>query len=278
MADDTAAPAAAAPAEGAAPAAAENPGSLLDTAAKPAAQAAAPAVADPAAPAPAAVEGFLGGKYKTAADLENGYKELQRVHTETSAKLKGFKGAPEKYELSMPDDLKDQVEWSADDPLLSGFMEKAKGWGMSQDAFTEAVHMLAQYEYANAAGDLKAEKERLGENADQRLTDFQSWLASNLEDERGDVIKNALKPNARLSDVFTAMETLVGLTRQPALKPGDDVQSGLTVADLDKKYRSKGTDGKALIDTPEGRQRYRAELAQIVGTGEHIQVMGKKSA
>lgn len=276
MADDTAAPAAAAPAEGAAPAAAENPGSLLDTAAKPVEKAAAPAVADQAAPP--AVEGFLGGKYKTAADLENGYKELQRVHTETSAKLKGFKGAPEKYELSMPDDLKEQVQWSADDPLLSGFMDKAKGWGMSQEAFTEAVHMLAQYEFANASGDLKAEKERLGENADQRLTDFQSWLSSNLEDERGDVIRQALRPNARLSDVFTAMETLVGLTRQPVIKPGDDVQGGMTVGDIDKKYRTKGADGKALIDTAEGRARYRAELAQVVGTGEHIQVMGKKSA
>lgn len=256
----------------AAPAGTEAPQaeSLLDTAAKPQEGAApAPEAAKPG-DKPAA-ETLLAGKYKTPADLEKAYKSLETKLGETSSKLKGFKGAPEKYELTVPEDLAGQLEWSADDPLLAGFQEKAKAWGMSQEAFTEAIHMLAQYEFTNASGDLKAEKERLGENADQRLTDFSNWLASNLEDERGDVVRAALKPNARLSDVFTAMETLMGLTRQPSAKVGDDVAPSLTLADVDRMQ----ADPRFATD-PTYRAEVRAKRAQVVGNGQHIQVMGKR--
>lgn len=257
----------------AAPAGTESPQaeSLLDTAAKPQEGAApAPEAAKPG-DKPAA-ETLLAGKYKTPAELEKAYKSLETKLGETSSKLKGFKGAPEKYELTMPPGYEGNDTWNAEDPTLVKFQEAAKASGMDQETFSKLLHIHAEDALAFNRVDVQYEKTLIGENADQRLSDFVGWLSANLEDERADFVKSVLtKPNARVSEIFLAMETLMGLTRQPSAKPGDDMAPGLTLADVDRMQADP-----RFANDPAYRAEVRAKRARVVGNGEHIEVMGKR--
>lgn len=282
-ADSTAAaggqPAAGNEGQGQAPAA--QPSNLVDTvAAKPAAPAA--GQPDPAAPAAwqatALPPEFLGGKYKTLGDVEKGIKEQQRLFTETQGKLKAFTGAPEKYELTVPKEFEGEMTWKADDPMLADFQALCKEGGISQEFFGKAMSMLAKYEMANSMPDWAAEKALIGDRADERITAVTQFYEANLDEEGAAIVKRALGVNPSPGEVMLAMERLIQGKRQPALpKAGDDVASAPTVEEINRKYRTVDPNTKkALIDTEEGRTRYRAELSQVVGSGEHRVVVGRQ--
>lgn len=227
-------------------------------------------------------EWFKADKYKSVAEQARAYAELEKKYGEISGRLKGFAGAPEKYELSLPDDLKDQVEWSTDDPLLKEFQDFARSKGMDQETFTGLLHMFAKYEFAQTATDLAAEKAALGERADERLSGFHSWAKANLSEEQlGDVMR-ALSPSARPSTVFKAFEAVMQANRQPSLRPSDDVRADGPQSEAEwrtKWYAKSDMKGyQYKIDEPGMREKARAELAAIVGTGDHIEVVGKRKA
>lgn len=288
------APAPAAPAPAAPPAAEPT---LLDTAVKPAA-------ADPAAPAalpssaePAAVaewfwadgvkgadkppEWFDGKKYKSVAEQAKAYPEARKELDALRGKMKSFAGAPEQYELTIPDDLKDKLEWLPDDPLLNQFQTLAKEGGMSQELFSKLLHTFAQYEYTNGAPDWAKEKEAIGDRADERLSGFWEWAESTFDDETAATVKRALGVWPSPAQIFMALEAVRSGTRQPAIhKAGDDVQTGpKSVEEINRKYRTPDPATKrALIDTPDGVKAYRAELAKLVGNGDHKEVVGQRKA
>lgn len=222
-------------------------------------------------------EGFLNGKYKTREEFEKGYNELRKAETELRAKLKSYAGAPENYELSMPDDLKDQLEWRSDDPLLSDFQKGAKERGMTQETVSWLLGLLAKYEYSNVNPDWEREAAALGERGTERLKDFEDWYGANLSDEDSMLVKVALGVNPSPSDIFKALEAVRNAGRQPAglNNPDETVASSMTVEEINKKYRTPDPNTKrALIDTPEGRAAYRAELARVVGSGDHKVIVG----
>jgi hypothetical protein len=208
MADDpSAAPAAAssAPQAGAPagqPAAASETATLLDQAVSPAAPAGAPAQADPAAAdwfladgikgTDKAPEWFDSKKYKTLADQAKAYPEARKELDAMREKMKGFTGAPDKYELSVPEELKDELEWLPDNPLLNQFQSIAKEEGMSQKAFDRLLHTFAQYEHSNSTVDFKSEMATLGERANERLQGFWQWAESTFDEETAGTVKKAL--------------------------------------------------------------------------------------
>lgn len=271
--DQPATPAATADPAATAPTAAE-PASLLDLAAPPAG--ATPA-GDPAAP-PAKVEGFLNGKYKTAEDFEKGYKELQRLNAELTQKVSTAKPPPEKYELSMPEGIAD-VTWVEDDPMLAGFQDWAKRNNLPQEAFTEALHMLAKYEYMQEAIDMQQEKAALGERADERLNGFAEWAKANLAEPQFQSIMATLGKKSSPSAVFMALETVLSATRQPSIAtPAPDVRSGLTLADVDEMQNKRNEKGQRLVEIdPDYLRRVREARAAVAGTGDFVQVMGRRA-
>lgn len=277
MATDPAAAATTAAAD-AAKAAPTQPQNLLDTAAKPAAAANDGEwfLSEGVKGTGARPDWYKADKYKSVGEQAKAYVEAEKRIGELTAKVPK---APEKYEVTVPDDLKEAVTFNAEDPLLVEFQGFAKEAGMSQEQFSKALHMLARYEYSAEAIDLAAEKKALGDRADERLTGFTTWARAHLSEEQFQGVFAALGQRSRPSAVFAALETILQATKQPATDlKGDDVITGAkTVEDIDRKYRTPDpTTKKALIDTPEGRKRYRAELAEIVGTGDHIEVVGKK--
>lgn len=287
MADDNSA--AAAPSggtEGTAPAA--DVGNLIDAAKAPsAAPAAVPAAAadwfwaDGVKGADKAPEWFDGKKYKSVADQAKAYPDLFKKFGEQSAKLKGFTGAPEKYELTIPEAMAGQLEWKSEDPLLGQFQTIAKESGMSQETFNRLLHTFAQYEYENSSIDWEKEKAAIGERSDERLTGFWDWVGANMDEETSMSVKHALGTNPTPSQVFKALEAVQSATRQPAVNRVDDTvqHTPTTVEALDRKYRTPDpTTKRALIDTPDGLKAYRAELSKVVGSGEHREVVGQRRA
>jgi hypothetical protein len=217
-------------------------------------------------------EWFDAKKYKTVAEQAKAYPELFKKHGELASKLKGFQGAPEQYEMSMPEELKEQMEWNADDPLLSEFQTIAKEAGMSQETFVKCLHTLAKYEYANIAPDWKREKELLGDRADQRLQGFWDWANANFDPESTKTIQRALGINPSPGEIFMAMEIVQNAHRQPSVnKPGDDVAPSLTLADVDRMQ----SDPRWATD-PQYRDEVRAKRRQVVGDGDYKEIVGRR--
>ena len=268
---------------GAAPAPAQN---LIDTAAKPADGAAPEAPsewfwADGVKGADKAPDWFDGKKYKNVAEQARAYPDARKELDTLRGKLKGFTGAPEKYDLAVPETLKDKLEWVADDPLLSQYQEVAKKHGMSQELFGELLGIFAQYEYTNMSPDWAKEKLALGDRADQRLTDFWDWAGATFDDETATTVKRALGISPSPAEIFMALEAVRSGTRQPAInKPGEDVRETMTEADWNTKWysRSERKGYTYKIDEPGNRDKARAELQQIVGTGDHKVVVGQRKA
>lgn len=224
---------------------------------------------------------FDGKKYKSVAEQAKAYPDARKELDTLRGKLKGFTGAPEKYELAIPETLKDKLEWVADDPLLGQYQEVAKKHGMSQELFGELLGIFAQYEYTNMTPDWAKEKTALGERADQRLSDFWDWAGASFDEETATTVKRALGIAPSPAEIFMALEAVRSGTRQPAINnPGDDVRSTMTEGDWNKKWYAKSEKKgySYLIDEPGNRERARGELQQIVGAGDHKVVVGQRKA
>lgn len=227
---------------------------------------------------------YDGTKYKSVADQAKAYKEAQGLLGTQSAKLKEYEGkiaalpkAPETYAFNLPDAYKDSMEIKSDDPSLSKLSTIAKKHGISQDAFNEifgvGVDLIANYELT----DLAQEKTLIGENADSRITAVKDWVKANVGEDQVAGIDRLLGVWSRPSDVFKVLEGIITGKRDPALPKGETESVGSSLEAINKKYRTPDPTTKvALIDTPEGRKQYRAELAGVVGTGPHEVIVGKR--
>lgn len=122
---------------------------------------------------------WLKDKYKTAADQAKAYLDAEK-------KLGAFKGAPEKYDLSLPDHP--DIKLREDDAVLSEFLENAKKNGVSQEYVTE---LLGTYAHALTASvpDTEAEMTKLGPNAQKDLQILGQWAESKLTPQEFEIFK-----------------------------------------------------------------------------------------
>lgn len=243
-----------------------------------------PALVDPAAPAqpdPAAPvthpEWFKADKYKTIEDQAKAYSEAEKRLGEMSAKLKGFQGAPEAYELKVPEGLEGKIEFRADDPLMTQFQEIAKEAGMSQDTFGKLTEVFLQYE-ATLIPDMKAEIAAIGDRGQERVSNIWRWAQANMDEQSTETLKAALSPMARPSDVFKAIEAVYSAgARQPGVAGTvDDAPQGMTKDQWQSKWYAKSSQPgrQYVIDEPGNAALANAELERIVGTGDHKTIVG----
>jgi hypothetical protein len=122
---------------------------------------------------------WLKEKYKSAADQAKAYVEVEK-------KLGAFKGAPDKYDLSLPD--YPDVKMREDDPILGDFLESAKKNGISQEYVTE---LLGTYAHALTVNipDPEAEIKKLGPNAHQELKILSTWAESKLTPQEFEIFQ-----------------------------------------------------------------------------------------
>jgi len=139
-------------------------------------------------------EWFKGDKYKTVTDQAKAYSEVEK-------KLGAFKGAPEKYELTIegyPD-----MKFSEDDPLLKDFLDSARQNGVSQEYVSELLGVYAQALTYNIP-DADAEMKKIGVNAEQDLQILSQWAGNILSPEEYGIFKNMVTT----ADAFKVFDKL----------------------------------------------------------------------
>lgn len=199
-------------------------------------------------------EWYKADKYKTVA-------AQAKAHTDLEKRFGAFTGAPENgvYEIKLPENLDGSLD--VEHPLLKGLQTWAAEKQMSQEGFTEAITMLAEYE-ASLVPDISVIKAEVGENADARIAAVASWGKANLKPDEFETLREATSgPNA--AAVFKTIEAVVAKSRQVRLpKPGEDVvaaQPGGEAA-INAAQAKVGPDGKRLYETDAA---YRAKVEKM---------------
>ena len=176
-------------------------------------------------------EWFKDSKYKSISDQAKAYASLE-------SKLGGFTGAPEEYELSMPDGV--EGEWIEGDPMMDHFKQWAKDSGLNQDKFTELLHLYVKNDFDSVASSQESELAALGDNAQPRLRHINDFAKANLsEDDYA-----GLNQMATTAASVKAIESLIALSRTPKIPTDNaDTASGLSHSDIkermnDPRYKS----------------------------------------
>ena len=173
------------------------------------------------------------------------YKELEEDYANRmSAK------APEEYvipELELPEGV--NVDINTEEPMLQWWADTARKAGLSQEQFAEGIEQFVNNEIAGLP-DIQAEKELLGDNADQRIESANLWAKKNLTPDSYDAISQF---SAR-ADGVKVIEELMNLTKEAPI-PQHETQIDVkpSLADIrsmmnDPRYYEDGRKDPAYIE------------------------------
>lgn len=166
---------------------------------------------------------FKSDKYKTVAAQAEAYTHLE-------SRFGSFTGAPknDKGEVNYSFTPPDGFNLNGEHPLMQSFVKWAGDNQLSQEGYTQVMSQLLQYEQANAPK-MPNVIARLGENADQRISNTAAWAKANLGAEGFALLRDAVSTQGptqeqRIAATFKLVETLIGKTGQVRMpKVGNDV-------------------------------------------------------
>lgn len=189
---------------------AEPSGSLLSTAQPQ--ETVAPTEAAPVNNGPAVERPeWLLDKYATEdRDMNEAVSEQAKAYVELQKQFGGFTGAPEEYDFSMPEGIEGEIDTEL--PLFGEFTEWAKNTNLSNDKANELFGMFVSYQNSmqeQFATDFNAEKEKLGEQADQRIGNVAQWASANLDAQDMETLESMTMS----ADQISLIEKLIGKTR-----------------------------------------------------------------
>ena len=169
-----------APAPESTAAAAPGGNSLLDAATKPdaASDVAAPDEATPDNP-----DWFRADKYKTVEEQAKAYNEL-------SKKFGAFEGAPETYELTLPEGIQGiSVDDLKVDPRVEHVLGVAKELNMNQAGFEKMVHAFVTADAQMAQVNQDREMAQLGADAVDRINNIATFYSNQYDEADFDLVR-----------------------------------------------------------------------------------------
>lgn len=192
---------------------------------------------------------WLKEKYKSAADQAKAYSELEK-------KLGAYKGAPDEYDLSIPEDEEiKNVSIDKNNPVLQEFLAKSKEQGVSQEFVTDVLKSYAKMQSLTQPN-LDKEMEKLGVNAKEDLKLLSQWGSNVFSKEEMDTFKSMVRSaeSVRLFEKIRRMTTKAETQPTNTSKPYESVD----------KIKSMISDPR--YDTDENfRKEVRAKLAAALG-------------
>lgn len=217
---------------------------------------------------------FKAEKYKSVADQAAAYTEAEK-------RLGGFTGAPDEYDLSLPEgyELPEGIESSLDkdDPLAQAFIEWGKENNVSQEAFGQILAMYTDSQvrdYKAAEESTLAQLQQLGDNRDARLDELAKWGKNNLDDEMYEMYKNSLTS----ADAVRVVEHLISKTRNAQLPDPSNINPNLMASkqlELKELEGAKDENGQLKwFHDPVHRAKIDALRKEIYGAGEHREIVG----
>lgn len=184
---------------------------------------------------------WLPEKYKTPEDLAKAYKELEsklgtkdeeiRKALIEEIEAEAYKDRPEKAgDYQLPDIVDDAA--AIDNDLLQWWSEHSFENGYSQEEFQKGIEMYASAVMGNQP-DLDAERQRLGENADARITAASQYAVKTFGQEMVPAIERLFET----ADGIMLMEAMMEKTKDGNFSGDTTPPSGITQADLNEAMR-----------------------------------------
>ena len=205
--------------------------------------------------------------------------EQAKGYSELSKKFGSFTGAPDSYELSFSDELKEAgIELSEGDPMIEAATEFAKSAGMNQDGFDQMLNLYGMQKLADSnAAELDNEQfaadqmKALGGNAESRLQNINDWANKHLDAE--DI--QGIQAMTTTAESVKAVERIIAMTRGASVDIDDSrSNSGASGEDVAAMQFEKDDRGNRKINTdPEFRKRYQKLRNEVYGTEDHKQVV-----
>lgn len=209
---------------------------------------------------------FKADKYSSISDQAKAYKELE-------GKLGSFTGSPEEFTVTLDEALTEKgIEITTDDPLYDEASKFAKESNMSQEGFNGLMNLYAMSKVAeNEAIEQHRtdEIEKLGQNAQGRIDNINSWVTANLP---ADLVEG-FQEMATSAESIKVMERLVSMTRPGQVAANEaPAAPSMSSEELQKMQFEKDEHGNRRIATDtEFRKRYEALKLQVWGAEEHRQ-------
>jgi hypothetical protein len=161
-----------------------------------------PAAVDPAAPAAASTEKLKVGKYEVSEGELASMMERQALEDQRRLTMPA---APEAYEAKLPADLKlpggQTYTFDQSDPSLIAARNLAYAKGWSQQDFSEALGIFASHHAqreAILAERSRAEIEKAGVNAPQRVDAVGKWITGEMGEADAKPIRATIVTDAHL--------------------------------------------------------------------------------
>jgi hypothetical protein len=204
---------------------------------------------------------FLADKYKSVEEQAKAYPELAK-------KLGGFTGAPEQYELTMPEGIEGEVR--TEDPLLTTFVDVAKELNMSQDAFNKVLHTYIAQEAEAINTDIAGEMEKLGPNAKARVDAVADWAKANLDEEQFSAVYNMATSAANIQ----ALEAIIGINREGRLGNDGGGNPGMSKEELKAMRFATNEHGQRLMEVdPEYRRKVEKAYRDAYGDAPRKEIV-----
>lgn len=195
-------------------------------------------------------EWYNDKKYKTVAEQAKAQRELEK-------KLGAFTGAPEDgYKLD------DEFGHLTQDPLYQEFSEFAKESGMSQEHHDKLVATFLAGQQVSSEDYRNEQLSKLGDNAQQRITNVDNFLRGNLKPEQYDKYSEAVN-SAESVELIEALIKATRPTKVPA--EGGDNPMGVTEQQLKEMYLAEDKYGNRKMEDPAYAAEYRKKAEYFYG-------------
>lgn len=198
-----------------------------------------------------APEWYKADKYKSVSEQAKAYNDLEK-------RFGGFTGSPESYEL--PEGV------DAEDTFVQMLSEIGTSANMNQETFAKVYELGEQLLEANAGINKEKEMEALGDNAEERIANVDSFLKNNLGDDY-----ERLMGGVNSAATVELVEKLIAKTAPAKLPTGNSVPVNVpTQADIDAMMSKTDPDtGRNLYQSSEAyRNKVRQAMAQMHGKSE----------
>jgi hypothetical protein len=154
----------------------------------------------------------------------------------------------------------------------------AKESGMNQDMANKLVGMFVESQYADGLASGEAETARqaeemtkLGDNAQQRISNIENWSRANLTPEQAEGLQDAATTAAGVQ----AIEALIAKSKNAPMQTSDvNPASAISMEELTNLQFAKDEHGNRKMQTdPEYRKMVQAKYAEAM-PGENIITVG----
>lgn len=212
---------------------------------------------------------FLSTKYKNAMEQAKGYKELE-------SKFGSFTGAPDEYEVTVSEELKEQgLEFDADDNMIVEAKKFAQESGMNQEGFSKMLDLYSTVQLAEnqALEQSKADEiSSLGQGGEGRLKNIVAWGRANMDEQQFAGLESMIQTAGSVS----AVERLIAMTRHSSVSAETASASGAASSEeVSKMQFEKDQYGNRRINTDKDfRARYEKMKIEAWGGEENRITIG----